>query len=165
MLHCNSLCCRGWQIGNRKQLLKIHWNYKPYQNSKPFLETVIDKMMAVYNSHICIYINLLYYSSLSILSIQVHQEIIDGVIQWSPFIVHLFSLCSGLKWLKCFSLASFQNATLCLEHSYYRPQSRGDNMSVCPSVCLSVCPSVRERSAKSQVKHKSGTLLKKIIEC
>ncbi len=35
----NNLCCRGWQIGNRKQVLKIQWNYKPDQNSRPFLET------------------------------------------------------------------------------------------------------------------------------
>ncbi len=36
----NLLCCGSWQIGNRKQGLKIHWNYKSEKNSKPFLETV-----------------------------------------------------------------------------------------------------------------------------
>ncbi len=33
-------CCGGWPIGNRKQSLKINWNYEQEKNSGPFLETV-----------------------------------------------------------------------------------------------------------------------------
>ncbi len=43
MLYC---CSRRLPscIGNRKQVLKIHWNSKPEKNSKPFLKTVTSEI-------------------------------------------------------------------------------------------------------------------------
>ncbi len=34
-------CCRGWQIGNRKQCLKFHWISKQRKNSKATSEAVL----------------------------------------------------------------------------------------------------------------------------
>ena len=36
-------CCRSWQIGNRKQSLKLHWIFKQLKNSKTTSEGVNGK--------------------------------------------------------------------------------------------------------------------------
>ncbi len=47
-------CCRGWQIGNRKQCMKLHWNYKQLKNSKTTSEGIISENVipgAIQQSH------------------------------------------------------------------------------------------------------------------